>query len=353
MSFRPDWAVPPGATIQEWLDENHMTQAELATRIDMSAKALNQMIRGHAPITHETALRLETVTGVRAAVWNSLEATWQEEAQRLRRQALLADWVEWVKKFPLDWLRNNGAITADGHQRPRQVEQVLSFFGVASPEAWEELWAKPVAAFRQSSAFEVHSSAVASWLRLAEIRAAQIPCASFDADKLRSSLPELRSLSLLRPEEYGPQLVQKCAEVGVALVFLPEPAGARCSGAARWLRNRYIVQLSLRHKSDDHLWFSFFHELGHVLLHDRTQIFIEGLGADHQAEKEAEANDFAGELLIPSEHEARLPQLRSLEAMRAFAHEIGVAPGVVVGRLQRDRGNYTIGNSLKTRLTFV
>lgn len=245
--FRPDWAVPPGATIEEWLDEANMTQAELALRVGLSAKALNQIIRGHAPLTQETALRLEVVTKVPAQTWNLLEAHWQAESQRLKRTASLGEAIEWVKQFPLDWLRKSGAITATGHDRVAQIEQVLSFFQVATPEAWAKTWSRPVAAFRQSSAHEVQAPAVASWLRLGEVYAEKIHCAPFDAGALRKQLPELRSLSLQAPERYGPELVTRCAAAGVALVFLPEPTGARCSGAARWFRTKYIVQLSLRH----------------------------------------------------------------------------------------------------------
>lgn len=352
--FRPDWAVPPGATIEEWLEEANMTQAELALRVGLSAKALNQIVRGHAPLTQETALRLEVVTGVPAQTWNLLEVHWQAESQRLKRSASLGEATEWVKQFPLEWLRKNGAITATGHDRAAQVEQVLTFFRVATPEAWEKTWSRPAAAFRQSSAHEVQAPAVASWLRLGEVYAESISCGPFNAAVLRKQLPELRGLSLQEPERYGPELVSRCAEAGVALVFLPEPTGARCSGAARWFRNRYIVQLSLRHKSDDHLWFSFFHELGHVLLHDRSEIFIEGLAAGPEAQaKEDQADTFARTLLIPEEFTGRLAQLRSLPSMVAFARELGIAPGIVVGRLQRERNDFSFGNQLKKRLAFA
>lgn len=352
--FRPDWAVPPGATIEEWLEEVNMTQVELASRVGLSAKALNQIIRGHAPLTQETALRLEVVTDVPAATWNRLEAQWQAESQRLKRSASLSEATDWVKQFPLEWLRKNGVITATGHDRVGQVEQVLMFFRVATPDAWEKTWSKPAAAFRQSSAHEVQAPAVASWLRLGEVYAEKIDCAPFDAAALRAQLPDLRRLSLQDPERYGQELIARCARVGVALVFLPEPAGARCSGAARWFRTKYIVQLSLRYKSDDHLWFSLFHELGHVLLHDRSEIFIEGLSSGPEADaKEEQADTFARRLLIPDEYVSRLNQLRSLSSMVAFAQEIGVAPGIVVGRLQRERKDFSFGNSLKKRLAFA
>lgn len=95
-------------------------------------------------------------------------------------------------------------------------------------------------------------------------------------------------------------MVEICAGSGVAVVFVPEITGARCSGASRWAGGRSCSP-SLRYRSDDHPWFTFFHELGHMLLHGRKAVFIDdGSPANaERAAKEDEANRFAGELLIP------------------------------------------------------
>ena len=50
------------------------------------------------------------------------------------------------------------------------------------------------------------------------------------------------------------------------------------SGATRWVgSDKAIIQLSLRYKTNDHLWFTFFHEAGHILLHGKKELFIEGV----------------------------------------------------------------------------
>ncbi len=90
---------------------------------------------------------------------------------------------------------------------------------------------------------------------------------------------------------------QLCASTEVAVVFIPEfpKAGVYC--ATRWLGDKAVIQLILRYKSNDHLWFTFFHETGHIIKHGRKEIFIEGNGMD--SEKEEEANAFARDRLIP------------------------------------------------------
>ena len=58
---------------------------------------------------------------------------------------------------------------------------------------------------------------------------------------------------------------------------------------------------------------------------------------------EKEANRFAGDILIPPEHDSELSGISTYEDVRTFATKIGVAPGIVAGRLQHDRRNFTFG----------
>jgi len=146
-------------------------------------------------------------------------------------------------------------------------------------------------------------------------------------------------------------LMEACAASGVAVVFEPAPTGCPVSGATKWIASdKTLLMLSLRHKTNDHLWFSFFHEAGHLLLHGKKMLFIEGNGLDN--EQEDEANQFAANLLIPKQHEERLILLgHSATSISAFAKELGIAPGIVIGRLQNE-GLLPWGtrlNSLKAR----
>jgi Zn-dependent peptidase ImmA (M78 family) len=123
-----------------------------------------------------------------------------------------------------------------------------------------------------------------------------------------------------------------------------------------------MIQLNLRYKTDDHLWFTFFHEAGHILKHDKRLTFIEELQpaatpwGRSSGELEEEANKFATNFLIPSESYYRLTRKRTLskEAILRFADEAGIAPGIVVGRLQHDgRLPYSHCNDLKRKFEWV
>ncbi|MCK5689272.1 ImmA/IrrE family metallo-endopeptidase, partial [Myxococcota bacterium] len=182
-----------------------------------------------------------------------------------------------------------------------------------------------------------------------EIEAQQIVCEPFNKKRFRAVLKNARALTTESPDVFLPTLIKECASAGVAVVFVPELPKTRVSGCTRWLGNKAVIQLSLRYKSNDHLWFTFFHEAGHILKHGRKEIFIEGNGMDDEKEKEADV--FARNYLIPRADYRRFLREwdgRKLGPVEAFAKEIDIAPGIVVGRLQRDKKlTFRQGNGLK------
>jgi HTH-type transcriptional regulator/antitoxin HigA len=350
--FEPDYAVAPGGTLRATLTSLGMTQSELAERTGLSLKHINQIIQGIAPITAETALHFERTTSVPARMWNSLEATYREQIARRENRKLLAREAGWLKQLPLPELIRRGHVT-QGAEEAIQVEEVLRFFGVADRKRWERVWLTPLASFRQSPSFAADAGAVATWLRLGEIEAAQIECQPFDAKRFREALGEIRTLTREHPGEAFERVVERCAAAGVAVVLIADVGKTRASGAARWLTpTKAVIQLSLRHKSDDHLWFSFFHEAAHLLHHSKKETFISGERTRNETEEmEDEANVFAASQLIPRRYDPRLRELHTEVDVQRFAQEIGIAPGIVVGRLQKEElWGWNKGNGLKRKL---
>ena len=108
--YAPDYAVPPGRTLQETIDSLGIDQRELALRSGLSTKHINQVIKGVASITQDTAIRLERVTGVPARMWNALEATYREQQARLTERARLQRDLEWMGTIPTKELTHRGVI---------------------------------------------------------------------------------------------------------------------------------------------------------------------------------------------------------------------------------------------------
>lgn len=349
--YEPDLVLPPGDTLEEVLENADMSQAELAKRTGLSTKHINQIVNGAAPITPETALLLERATGVSARTWSNLEVAYREHLSRQQEEERLAADLSWLDELPIKELVKRGCIA----KRDRAIDtlrDVCRFFGVANRAAWEALWHKPTA-YRTSKAFTSDPGAVAAWLRLGELQAAEINCAPFDKIKLMAALDDFRALTCEPdPAKWWPGLVERCASVGVAVVGASEIKGARINGAARWLApDKALVQLSLRYHWNDIFWFTFFHEIGHLLIHSKKDAFINDQGKHSGVEQEADG--FAAQILIPRRFEADLAGIVTLQQVRDFAERIGIAPGVVVGRLQYDRRwPFNKGNDLKQRFEF-
>jgi addiction module HigA family antidote len=354
--YQPDSVSLPGETILEVLESQGMSQADLAQRTGRPRKTINEIVKGKAALTPDTALQLERVLGVPASFWNNLESYYRDYLARRVERDLLKTHVNWLREFPLQemiqwrWVAKN-------RDKVEQVRSVLGFFGVASPSQWREVFARPQAVFRKSLAYSSTSGAVAAWLRRGELDAQEIETNQYSRRLFREALSRARSLTVEPPEVFQEQLVNACAEAGVAVVFLRTPKGCRASGAARWLApDRALILLSLRYKSDDQLWFSFFHEACHILQRVKRKIFLDDKPRGAGEEEEEDANQFAADFLIPPDaYESFANRTRfSKRAIRSFANSIGIAPGIVVGRLQHDGLlPYNQCNDLKQRFEWV
>ena len=335
--YEPDFVSPPGETIQETLDALGMSQADLAERTGKSPKAINEIVQSKVAITPDTALQLERVLGVTAHFWLNLDVNYREWLARKKDQEALSDDEAWLDTIPWRAMVRLGWIP-QGRNIRQQFEIVLSFFAVASPRQWRQVWESPDVSFRMSPSFKDDPGAVAAWLRKGEIEGQRVETRPFQPSVFRESLRELRGLTVRPAPEWKGPVTRLCADAGVACVFVPELPKTRSSGATRWLTpSKALLQLSLRYRSDDQLWFTFFHEAGHILLHGKRDRFLEADGGD--TPKELQANKFAADFLIPERSLERLRRsgFSAKGKIRDFAAVEGIAPGIVVGRLQHER----------------
>ncbi len=218
-----------------------------------------------------------------------------------------------------------------------RVNALLGFFGVANVEAWNVVWADVAARYRKAKAFEGDRKALFAWLRRGEVLARDVETKHWNAAGLTEALRSIRSLTLQPFDSALPQAGTLCASFGIVLVVEPELPKARVYGATRWLSpTRALVQLSLRYRTEDHFWFTFFHEVGHILKHGKKEVFVED-GTPPSREEE-EVDRFAAEILIPARTLGSFLRTwrRDEASLRRFADEQGIAHGIVVGRLQHD-----------------
>lgn len=352
--YRPDYAVSPGSVLAERLTAHRLSQAELARRCGRSAKLISEIVAGKAPLEPKTALQLERVLGVRAHIWLGIESEYRLHQARLAEEKEARGSLNWTQGFPVREMTERRLISpATGKQR---VSELLSFFGVASVQAWEERYRKMAVAYRHSPSFKSKLPALAAWLRAVEIRAFEQDCADCDLSAFKESLTSIRRLTRSSLDHALPESQAFCNASGVALVVEKPFSGMRLSGAAWWPSARSaVIGLTARHKTDDQLWFSMFHEAAHVLIHRKRDVFIDGQSGN-DCSMERGANRWATDFLIPRPAWERFVGQGdfSRNTVRGFADEQAIAPGIVVGRLQHENRlpwNSNL-NSLKVKLAW-
>ena len=79
-------AVHPGENVREWMEENEMTAAELASRSGLSEMSIRRIADGWEDITPEVAAALERGTGMHADFLLRFQQLYEETSARLARE---------------------------------------------------------------------------------------------------------------------------------------------------------------------------------------------------------------------------------------------------------------------------
>ena len=349
-AYKPDYSVHPGEYLEEVLQVREIKKREMSERLGISVKHLSQIINRQAVITADMAVQLEKTLGISANIWNNLNAGYALFEARARETQELSKCLEWIKEFPIDDLKKLGFIPRTGD--PKSIlDSLLRFFAISSPEKWENYYGNlSQVSFRKSTAYSDNLYHIVSWLRAGEILASGVKTEAFSKSAFRTNLQEIRDLTTRSPSKFEPLMKKLCAASGVALVFVPEFEKTHLSGVTRWLtQDKALILMSLRYKTNDHFWFTFFHEACHILLHGKKEIFIDhAKGFDSREENQA--NRFARNILIPEDAYKRFIAEKSFYRtdIEVFARRIHVHPGIVVGSLQHDKEiDYRWHNKLK------
>lgn len=353
-AWSPDWAVHPGEHLAEYLESRGWSQAEFARLAGLTPKHVSTIINGTNPVTAETALKLEHVLGMKADIWTGLQADWDLHEARRARQQETENCKALLDRFPVKDLVSRNVLPK-GASVDVMCDSLLTFLGIGTPSAFEAKLRNLAVHHRHSKSYASDEIHVVAWLMLGERRARAMKLPAFDEGRFVQAVAEVCELTCEPPEVFAPRMIELCAASGVAVVFEPPLPKTRLFGSARWIEGcRAIIQMSLRMKSNDHLWWTFFHEAGHIMLHRGRTFADDQGGVGDGAEEEADA--WAEEQLVGRDRFDRFCQAapRSELAVRAFADEVGLHPGIIVGMLQHRRIlPFTHLNGLKARFEWA
>lgn len=337
-------ATPPGATIKEQLHDRGMSQKEFAARMDMSEKHISQLINGEVQLTPETAVRLEMVLGVPAKFWNNLESIYREKIIKAKAENAMDTDIEIAKQFPYNEMAKFKWVP-ETRDIKEKVVYLRKYFGVVSLSLLGNEQITRIAC-RRLAITDKSDLALMAWAQEAKIKARDIQTSPINIKGLKSVIPEIRKMTVLEPEKFCPMLKKCLADCGIALVFLPHLKGSFLQGASFMDGKKIVVGLTARGKDADRFWFSLFHELAHIILGHIGQ----SNGTSEDDEKAADK--WSGDTLIKYDDFERFRREGDYSERNVlkFANDQGIAPGIVVGRMQREGMiEYSMLNNLKEK----
>lgn len=343
-SYKAPFAIHPGETLKDILSSLNMSQAQLASRVGMHVKTINEMTKGVNPITSDTSLKLSMVFGMSESFWNNLQKQYDETLARLKLEERLKNEKGYTSLFSCYPELVRYGYIAYTKDKKEKTKHLLNFLGITSFTLLKQNYQ---VAFRKTSKENLSKENLVSWLRCGEIEASKINTKPYDKDKLRTLLPSIKELNLLNAHIYSSELRNILSDCGVAIVYTPYLKNTFVNGASRWLNpEKVLIQLTPRNKKEDILWFTLFHELCHVLKHSKKEGFISfwenNIFNKDFEDLEREADKFATEQLIPLNEWDQFKNTfnNSDKSIYYFASKIGVKPGIVAGRLAKESNNW-------------
>jgi len=312
--------------------------------MDMSEKHISRLINGKVELTHDVALRLESVFGIPAKFWNNMEAIYREQEARVHEELELEYDEEIASKMPYAKCAGFGWVPQTQNIK-KKVYNLRSYFEVANLRALEHLEV-PGIAYRKASSSISSDYSLAMWAQKARIEARAIATDPIDVKRLIQIIPRIRALTTTEPSYFCKEIRTLLAKCGIALVFLPHISGSFLHGATFKDGGHIVLGLTVRGKYADKFWFSLFHELGHIIcdhISDNT---------DNYEENEEAADKFAQDTLVPAHQYDEFISRRNFSKSDIvfFSTTIDVAPWIVLGRLQKENHvPYNWHNTMKVK----
>ncbi|MFA7674189.1 MAG: HigA family addiction module antitoxin [Clostridia bacterium] len=332
----------PGYYVNDIINDMEISQKEFAMRLDTSSKNISELVNGQIELSKEMALKLSSMTGTSLDLWLNLQKTYSgkvleiEFRKAIDRQMCVFSQIDFSFFIKLGLLQ-------DTKNKVENMKNLCSYLKISDMEILKRH--DMLANYRKGTSAVEEKNVINSnvWLQTALNIGRQIETKEYNELKLKSYIQKIRTMTVDDPHAFIPLIKDGLSECGVSFVLLPTLKNSGIYGAVKWINERKVIlAINDLRKYADAFWFSLFHEIKHVLQKKIKKVIVNGpdniLEIDACLEKEA--NEFAQNTLIPPlEYENSFIRNRSYiteDSIIEFADKIGIHPGIVVGRLQKD-----------------
>lgn len=333
-------AFHPGYYIAEIIEDMEMNQAEFALRMGTTTKTLSKLVNGQANLSNDLAKKLSTMLGTSVDVWLNLQAAYDQKLIEIEQAKDFDAQADIIKEIDYKYFVDVIGLPSTKDIREK-ISNLCGYLNISDLRIL--LQPDFLVNFRSgiTSTSEKNIINSRAWIQTAMNLAKDVFTQPYNPSKLKSYLPELRAMTLQKPEAFYPRMKEIFAECGVAFVLLPHLKNSGVNGAVKWVNeDRVVLAMNNRGLNADKFWFSLFHEIKHVFQHKTKTTFISSMKEmkDMNDKLEEEADTFAKDYLIPPAkfNQFAPTKYTSDNEIIAFAKTIGIHPGIVVGRLQHE-----------------
>lgn len=343
------FVLHPGYVLKRTLEGVNISNREFALKCNISESFISQMINGKKDVPEELIFKFAEIFGVSAEFWHNLIKNY--EFYRLTLINKYGDLTDLLEKYPYSEIEKQGFVHKLSKPADKIIE-ILRFFNVATIEALSDKYFKE-AFFKANSKLTENKEKIQTWVRIVESKASEIETKKYNKNMLIQMVKEIReNITSIEFEEEKVEeyLVGKLKECGVAFVLLDDISGMGLWGYVYKDEDRIVLAQSGRFKDNGHFWFTFFHEVAHILNDlEKYDTYFDEEGTDFPEQR---ADDYARDILVPTEKYKKLISLKpSIQKVQNFAQEINLPAGIIVGILQHDKHiPYSHMNSLKQYL---
>ncbi len=335
-----DYFVPTSELIKERLEIYNISQKELAIRMGLSEKHISELLNNKVLLTMEMALALEKVININFEILMGYEIKYRgflekkKELEKLEEENL----DEVCKTYQVDFMRKKKWLDLkERASKAEKVYELLKFFGVKNIKNIKELYANRVYEYSfKEDGYKIEPLLV--WIRKCELEARNQTVNEFNKEKFEESLKDIKELIKKNDVNVFEDIKRICNENGVYFVMEEAVPNSKVRGAFTWIGENPVIQISLRYCTNDHFWFAFFHEVGHLMLHGKkSKNFIDTEDLENK-EMEQEADNYSRNIILEDKKYTQFVNSKdySKENIIKFANINNIHPGVVVGRLQHD-----------------
>ena len=347
--------IHPGETIKELLEENGMTQEELAIRTGYSAKHVSEVISGKKNISSKFANALEYVFQIPTDFWINLQGIYDKEILELEKMNNieaeefsvlneLKDIVRYCEANNIIKTSLNKALTLLNMRRFLKVNNLLSIPNLPLQQV----------AFRGSKKTKVNINILYAWKRICEYLTEKVDVKSeFNKELLKEKCQEIKKTMFLEANEMILELKKIFSECGIVFDVVHNFAGAPVQGYIQKRKDKVLLCMTIRQSFSDIFWFTLFHEIGHLINDDFSNQYIDYCFIESEVEKKAD-NFARNQLINDYDYKKFIEKGKyNISTIREFAKKEGVKPGIVIGRIQRETNDYTFMAQYKEKYKWV